>query len=1363
MSSTSVHDEWLSLIEISGPFLAIPVLKEVFPQGPEELDGSKRKRLRQAYEEWREALETDDPQFLELHAAWIDEVLSRGLELDEDRTGDVLKRGDRVPASLRVTSPEHGVTLAPDFAIVDSSQGDKPLMLIQTYEADVDLEATMKHDGWAANPAERMVQLCRLTGCRIGLVTNGERWMLVDAPVGAVTTFASWYARIWSQEPITLQAFVDLLGIRRFFFDQSEQLPALFDRSLKHQDEVTEALGEQVRRAVEVLIQSLDKADLDRNRELLRDVAPAELYETGLTVMMRLVFLLSAEERGLLLLGDERYEANYALSTLRMKLRTESEEILERRWDAWSRLLAIFRAVFGGIEHENLRLPALGGSLFDPDRFPFLEGRVKGSDWRSDTAKPLPIDNRTVLLLLEAIQQFHGRTLSYRALDVEQIGYVYEGLLERTVKRTEEVTLELDATKSAKTPWVKLAELESAKLDGDNRLIELLLERSGSSTSRVRNDLAKPVEDALADRLLTACQGDSALRGRIKPYAHLLRTDPWGYPLIYPKGAFIVTTGSDRRETGTHYTPKSLTETIVTETLTPVAYVGPAEGKPRDKWVLKSPAELLDLKICDPAMGSGAFLVQACRWLAERLVEAWSQAEVAGKAVSVDGEVLDASNTKEPLPRDTEARILIAHRLVAERCLYGVDLNPLAVELAKLSLWLVTLAKGYPFGFLDHNLRCGNSLLGIDHLEQLIELAMAPTIQTQGRLFGKSVRQAVDEAMVIRLQLREIPIRDIGDVGEMASLDAAARAKVAIPARVADAFIGLVFATDGAQDLEKSIAALGIEADIAAQGNTDALTRLERQSLDDLGKGTLNGRRGQPFHWPLEFPEVFLRPNGGFDAFVGNPPFLGNRLWKGTNGASLQRIVQIVLESAVGKIDLCVAFHRRATALLRRNGTYGLLATSNIAEGSALSVGLERIAAIGDFYFTRKSMPWPGAASTVIAIVCFWKGSWNGLRTCNGALCPKISPRLQPETVEGWEPKTLEPPLFAFPGVDNSKGLAFLVTSADKWFDRLRSERDSLLRPYVTGDDITSSSLTRLERWALDIGDIELATINSRWPVAARFLSEVVQPTRTPQELESYPGLAERWWKFSRNRTDQLGQLRSKPDCIVFAKAAKYQISLVAPSSCIYTNKVILVRADREDLHAIFLSSLCQAWLHNFSVRSLGADNKTTSLSISKAFWTYPLPHVTVSQYGVAAAKKFQEVLESWSKMNYAGMTDAMNAVHYPGDSDPEIVKMRGLLARLDMEVASAYGWTDVDLAHDFRHDIDAEGMSVVRHGLDVASRGRLLDMLIGLNRTQHEATGAPNPISAGGRPRGRQAGGRSSAQASLLPEERTGYEGSKV
>jgi hypothetical protein len=105
-------------------------------------------------------------------------------------------------------------------------------------------------------------------------------------------------------------------------------------------------------------------------------------------------------------MGDEHYETNYAVSTLRMQIRGESEEILERRWDAWSRLLSIFSAVYDGVDHEAMRLPALGGSLFDPDRFPFLEGRKKGSRWKTDPATPLPIDNRTVLYLLDAVQLF---------------------------------------------------------------------------------------------------------------------------------------------------------------------------------------------------------------------------------------------------------------------------------------------------------------------------------------------------------------------------------------------------------------------------------------------------------------------------------------------------------------------------------------------------------------------------------------------------------------------------------------------------------------------------------------------------------------------------------------------------------------------------------------------------------------------------------------------------------------------------------------------------------------------------------------------------------------------------------------------
>lgn len=578
----SANHEWLNLLEVSGPFLAVPVLREVFPQGLEELDTSRAKRLRSAYEEWRDAVDGDDADCIKLHAAWIDEVLRTALEADDQ----LLKAGKDVPASV-AELPEHDTTITPELVFVDSTHGGEVLAPIHVFPPDTDLSASMKFGGLSCSPGDRMALHLRALNKPFGLVTNGERWMLVHAPTGQVATFASWYARIWGQEPATLRAFASLLGVRRFFAPEQDRLPALFERSLKHQGEVTEALGDQVRRAIEVLVQALDRADQDRNRELLRDVKPQDLYEAGLTVMMRLVFLLAAEERGLLLLGEPRYDSFYAVSTLRMQLRAESDEILERRRAAWSRLLAVFRAVFGGIDHPTLRLPAMGSSLFDPDRFPFLEGRLKGTSWRQHRAEPLPIDDRTVLLLLEAIQTFEGHTLSYRALDVEQIGHVYEGLLERTVARVEDVMLELEVGSQAKDGRVTLGELESARLDGKSAVTKLLVDRSKRSKSTIEKALTAEVEPQQSARLLSACRGDVKLRDRLEPYVRLLRTDPWGYPLVHPNGAFVVVLGADRRETGTHYTPKSLTERIVEETLTPLVYHGPAKGAPRADWKLR--------------------------------------------------------------------------------------------------------------------------------------------------------------------------------------------------------------------------------------------------------------------------------------------------------------------------------------------------------------------------------------------------------------------------------------------------------------------------------------------------------------------------------------------------------------------------------------------------------------------------------------------------------------------------------------------------------------------------------------------------------------------------------------------------------
>ena len=200
--------------------------------------------------------------------------------------------------------------------------------------------------------------------------------------------------------------------------------------------------------------------------------------------------------------------------------------------------------------------------------------------------------------------------MSYKSLDVEQIGYVYEGLLEWTVERVNEVTLELNANKGIHKNTITLNESRSSE-----DIYELLKKRTGKSDNQIESLFQKNLDENDKQKLSVSCKGDISLCEELKDYYHLLKLDNWGFPKVYQIGSYKLTTGQDRRETGTHYTPKSLTESIVETTLEPVAYVGPAEGNPREKWQLKSSAELLELKICDPAMGSGAFLVQVCRWL----------------------------------------------------------------------------------------------------------------------------------------------------------------------------------------------------------------------------------------------------------------------------------------------------------------------------------------------------------------------------------------------------------------------------------------------------------------------------------------------------------------------------------------------------------------------------------------------------------------------------------------------------------------------------------------------------------------------------------------------------------------------------
>ncbi|HOI55431.1 MAG TPA: ATP phosphoribosyltransferase regulatory subunit [Phycisphaerae bacterium] len=1029
--------------------------------------------------------------------------------------------------------------------------------------------------------------------------------------------------------------------------------------------------------------------------------------------MMRLVFLLAAEERGLLLLGEPRYDSFYAVSTLRMQLRAENEEILERRRSAWSRLLAVFRAVFGGIDHPTLHLPAMGGSLFDPDRFPFLEGRQKGTTWQSQPAAPLPIDDRTVLLLLEAIQTFEGRTLSYRALDVEQIGQVYEGLLERTVRRVQDVTLELDGSAEAKDPRVTLGELESARLDGIGAVVTLFAERSRRSESSLRNALAREVEARLGTRLLTACRGDIALRDRLRPYARLIRTDPWGYPLVHPKGAFLVVMGVDRRQTGTHYTPKSLTEKVVEETLSPLVYHGPARGSPKESWSLKSPGELLELKVCDPAMGSGAFLVQACRFLAARLVEAWAVAKDQGRFVDAEGLVHESNSGGDPLPEAAEARAELARRLVAERCLYGVDINPLSVELAKLSLWLVTLSKGRPFGFLDHNLRSGDSLLGIVQIEHLTDLTLDSDSQSQQRLFGTSIRKAVDDALRIRLQLRRIRIHDIRDVEMMSGLDAEARERLRVPHVLADAFVSTFLATENANSLESRLAALACEADSATQGNAGTLTAIGRRANRDLSLDAINGRMRAPFHWPIEFPEVFQRPNSGFHAVIGNPPFLGGKKISTILGEAYRKaVVALTAHGRKGAADLCAYFLLRANQLLQKPiGLAGMLSTDSICDGDNATVALRGLSSEGAHLISAvTSMPWPGKAGVSIAVLCWVASdrSWEGRHFLNGRSVERIQWDLTTTTdapareIHALKTGTVE----SFAG-SYINGEGFLLSPDEA---RTLIEKDprngTVVKPYLTGADLNNQVRQQPTRWVVDFGTMP-RSMAEQFRECFGIVTARVKPYRDTLTKQVHEP---DYWKFWDKRLSSYGKIARFNRVLVAARAAKDVQLTWVKNEGVFSDQLVVFITESSGIFAVLQSTVHNIWAWDVCTGMWGSGIRYAP---SKAISTFPLP--TDSEGLRDMGERYYQTRLNYEREEGIGLTELYNRFHDPSNTESRVLELRALHEEMDLLVLGAYGWNDVLPRYQF-DSLPSGPRRVLIPGL----RTKILDRLVDLNNKVH-------------------------------------------
>jgi hypothetical protein len=1336
MSIARHHAEWLSLLEISGPFLSMPVLLKAFPQGLDAHDTEHYQDLRAAYEEWADNQGGLAPEPA-IHRAWLRFVLGQTLALPEE----VLVEGQAIPEGVKATLAEHDETIRPDLMVVDPDS-QRPCLLIQTYPAHQKLEQAVPGRNWKAGPATRLIELLHATETRLGMATNGEQWLLVAAKRGETTAFVSWYAGLWTEERLTLRAFRTLLGAHRFFgVPDVQTLPALLDASAKDQHEVTDQLGYQVRRAVEILIQAVDRADQDRGRALLAGMGEGQLYEAALTVMMRLVFLLTAEERDLLLLGDPIYDQYYAVSTLRAQLREQAdrhgEEILERGFAAWCRLLATFRAVYGGVQHENLNLPAYGGSLFDPERFPFLEGRSEVSSKQSavnsekpddplltihrslSTSGPLPINNRTVLHLLEALQILQvavpgggpaeARRISFRALDIEQIGHIYEGLLDHHAVRAGEPVVGLVGTKN-KEPEIPLSRLEEMQARGAAALATFLRKMTGRSENALKNSLKMELDGRQRERLRAACGNDDELYRRLLPFAGLVRNDNYGWPVLIPTGSAYVTAGTTRRATGTHYTPRSLTEPIVRHTLEPLVYTGPAEGHPREQWRLRSPKELLELKVCDMAMGSGAFLVQACRYLSERLVETWEVAsgefasgESASNQLPITSYQLQITpeghpSTGDPgetiIPDNDEERLALARRLVADRCLYGVDKNHLAVEMAKLSLWLVTLDKQRPFTFLDHGFKHGDSLIGAD--EEMFLHWSQSLKGTVGPLYYEENERALALARHKRQELQAFTVRDVRDAEEKAQLLAKAEAALARIKRGCDLIIG-VRLLDGlhAGEQEAWLAELLIEH------------TAKEELTSDKAKRALQAAQNLPaFHWPFEFPEVLAQ--GGFSAFMGNPPFLGGTRVSASYGNWYLSTLQTMYKSFKNRADLCSLFLLRGFQKLVPNGNFGFITTNTISQGDTREAGLDDILRQGGtVYKAVDSAPWPGVAAITISIVHVHKGSFAGRVLLNGNHVSFVSANFDTIDSRLGTPKQLK----ANEGLsfNGSKidGRGFIIEEEEAqnlitW----NKKNANVLKPFLVGRDVNSDPAQKASRWVIFFSDWDLSKAE-QYPDCLQIVKERVFPDR---QHHTEKRTREHWWQFQRIREELYETITDLNRVLICSRVSKNLIFTFVRTDHIFSEATVITATDKYEVFASLQSEIHAAWAWQNGSTMRNAGIRYTS---SDVFETFPFPHniASVQQLGISYhAYRGRIMLD-----RQEGLTATYNRFHDPQETAVDIAHLRQLHVEMDNAIAAAYGWQDIDLGHGFHET--AQG---IRYTVSEPARREVLTRLLKLNHERY-------------------------------------------
>ncbi len=1314
------HLQWIGFVRPTGLVVSAPALVRAGAVLPRDPEGQRRLRACVAERRFRPDGEPEPwlPDFRGFAASVLGWSFSpKGYAGTDDSP---------IPPELETPLQEGADVLRPDFALRERDprdDGSRWQLLVKEIEPGDDFDRVAGGAGRLEVSAHgRMERLLRQTGVPAGLLSNGRTLRLVSAPRGESSGWIDLHVAdmvTTAGRPIVAALRLLLSETRLLSLPRDKRFAALLADSRRFQNEVSERLAEQVLHALYELLRGLQAADDASKRELLREALaerPDDVYHALLTVILRLVFLLYAEERDLLPEG-ETFARHYSLAGLYERLREDAAlhpDTINQRHGAWAQLLVLFRLFHDGAEADGLHLPRRLGVLFDPDRFPFLEGRRAGGARQGhERVEPPLLPDGTVYRALDKLLVLDGERISYRALDVEQIGSVYETMMGFRIETATGRSVAIKAQKKQGAPTT--VDLEALLGEAGSKRAKWLRDRTDRTlTDRVRKPVA--AAETVAD-----------LHAALQPVIDAAAT-----PDLVPPGAMVLQPSQARRRSGSHYTPRELTEPIVGTALEPILarLCGPGGEPP-------APEAILDLKVCDPAMGSGAFLVEACRQLGDALLDAWRAHDAAPAMAAGDDEVV------------------VARRLIAQRCLYGVDRNPMAVDLAKVSLWLATLAKEHPLTFVDHALRHGDSLVGLterqieafhwedgaEPLQQGIETIELRTCVARVAELRRRIREA-DETVLdwdlrdwwdeARFELGKV--RLFGDL-VIAAFFGGSKPKERRARR--DEYAGAVFAGEFG-------------------GHRDSIERRRRQDPPLV-----------PFHWEIEFPEVFepapsetrehestsVGNRRGFDAIVGNPPFAGKNSVAAGNVAEYPDWLKQVHPESHGNADLVAHFFRRAFDLVREMGVFGLIATNTIAQGDTRASGLRWICKRGGGIFSAlKRLKWPGSAAVTVSVLHIGKGlvshrKWidqrevdritaflfdRGANDDPGKIPANAGRSFQGSTVLGMG--------FTFDDNDK-KGVASSLDEMRRLIQKDPRNRDVIL-PYISGQEVNTSpthahhryvinfrdyplsrkgsqacggvtsrarnnetaSIEPMERWTsatdeqrrawLQSGRVPAdypGPVASDWPELLAIVETKVKPERMKSKRLQY---RKRWWQYAEKRPALHHAIANLRRTIVIAQITKRMAFAFVSTHNVFSQMLAVFPHDT-------YSAFCalQARPHELWALTFGSSFEDRLIyATSDCFDTFPFPDGWERDPVLeAAGHGYYQFRATLMVQKREGLTKIYNRFHDPYERAAEIHKLRELHDAMDRAVLSAYGWSDIDTECQFflernQDQEDAEG-----------------------------------------------------------------------